>query len=180
MIALFKRVISFFFLVMAGFYIFVIEEFIWNPAVFILRWARGSMMVLYVEEWMKAQQGGMAVLLLLVLPSVFIWPIKLLALYLFAHGYPVLGGSMFLGIKVVATALFAQLYTMLGDQCEKVTWFHYCANKVREVRRKVQSHILYQEAQQAISVLRSKVTFRKSVVKHRFLAALRYMRKQKT
>ncbi len=174
-----KKLVTFPLLVVASFYIFIVEEFIWNPATAFLKWARKSFLVCYAEDWISKQKGYWAIIALFIIPGIPIWPIKLLALYLLGHEHVYFGISLFIAVKIVATALFAQLYTLVGQECEKVSWFHCLAGWVRWVRNKVQSHPTYQEAHAILVALKTKIKTRKSALRQRFIAIIKYTRKQK-
>jgi hypothetical protein len=171
-----KKIITFPLLVVVSLYIFVVEEFIWNPAVSLLKWIRKSPTILAVENWIARRKGGWAVAALVIIPGLSVWPVKLFALYLLGHGHPFIGVFTFLLVKVVATALFAQVYSLVGEECEKVSLFRSCSSKVRWVRDWVQSQSAYQQAQATLSLWKTTMKHRKNIFKQRFLAILRRTR----
>ncbi|MDC8786627.1 hypothetical protein [Roseateles koreensis] len=64
-----------------------------------------------------------AALALLVLPSLLIIPVKLLALWLIAHGRVVLGVGVIMAAKVVGTALVARLFQLIQPALMRLRWF---------------------------------------------------------
>lgn len=175
-----KKIITWPLLVMVSIYIFVVEEFIWIPAVRLLTWVRTLPMVQSGVVFLGKQKGGFAVVVLIVLPGISIWPVKLFALYLMGHNHAFVGLTVFLSVKVIATALFAQLYTIVGAECEKVKWFHFCGEKIRSLRNWVTSRRTYQEVRTILHQVKVKLKTRKSILKQRFLAILRFKRKHKS
>jgi hypothetical protein len=57
------------------------------------------------------------------LPTAFLLPLKLLALYLIAHGHAVSAAALFIGAKVVGTAVVARLYQLTSPQLMQIWWF---------------------------------------------------------
>jgi hypothetical protein len=57
------------------------------------------------------------------LPTVFLVPLKLAALYLIARGHAVMAGALFVAAKVVGTALVARLYQLTEPQLMQIGWF---------------------------------------------------------
>ncbi len=174
-----KKIITLPLLLLVGLYIFVIEEFVWNPAVKLVTLSRNSKRIRQLEDWVSKRKGNWAIATLVLLPGISIWPVKVTALYLLGHGHPFIGAVTFLAAKVVATALFAQLYTLVGAECEKVKWFHSIAEKVRALRQWAQSSALYQKTTELLYECKSQFSTRKNYLKQRFKAIVRFTRKQK-
>lgn len=174
-----KKIATFPLLVVVTVYIYFVEEFIWDPATRLLIWVRNSPTFLYAIESLKKCKRGWAVLFFFGVPTIVVWPFKLAALLLLGNGYVITGGLLFFIAKVVGTALFAQLYAILGEECEKVTWFHFLAGILRWVRSWVLSHKLYHHIHALLLVLRTKITFQKSFFKQRLRAALKLFRKKR-
>ena len=55
-------------------------------------------------------------------PALMLLPLKLLALYLIAHGHAVSAAMLFIGAKVVGTALVARLYQLTEKQLMQIGW----------------------------------------------------------
>jgi len=64
-----------------------------------------------------------AALLVFTLPSVLLFPVKLLALWLIAHGQRVLGVTAILLAKIVGTAVVARLFTLTQPALMRLAWF---------------------------------------------------------
>lgn len=62
-------------------------------------------------------------LLVFVLPSVLLFPLKLVALWLIATGHVILAGLVFTGAKVVGTALLARIFQLTQPKLMQLAWF---------------------------------------------------------
>jgi len=62
-------------------------------------------------------------LLVFGLPSVLILPLKLAALWLIAHGHVIFAGLLFVGAKIVGTAIVARLFVLLQPKLMQIGWF---------------------------------------------------------
>jgi hypothetical protein len=64
-----------------------------------------------------------AALLVFLLPSVLLFPVKLLALWLVASGQKLAGVALILIAKVVGTAIVARLFTLTQPALLQLEWF---------------------------------------------------------
>jgi hypothetical protein len=64
-----------------------------------------------------------AALLLFVLPSIALLPVKLGALWLVAHGHKLLGVGLILAAKIVGTAIVARLFSLTQPALLRLGWF---------------------------------------------------------
>lgn len=58
-------------------------------------------------------------------PVVLLVPLKLAALYLITTGHAVSAGAVFIGAKVVGTAIVARLYALTEPQLMQIGWFKW-------------------------------------------------------
>lgn len=78
--------------------------------------------------WARLENGirGLppwAALAVFLLPSVLLFPVKLLALWLLAQGQKLLGIALILLAKVVGTAIVARLFTLTHNALMQIGWF---------------------------------------------------------
>lgn len=75
-----------------------------------------------LEAWVQSlpPYGALA---MFAAPAVCLFPLKLVALYLFATGHPVLGVSIIVGAKVVGTAVVAHIFILTQPQLMRIGWF---------------------------------------------------------
>jgi hypothetical protein len=103
----------------------LLEEWGWRPLGDLLgRLARR-------RPWAQLESGiarlpPYAALILFVLPTVLLLPLKFLALFLIAKGQLVLAAILFAAAKVVATALVARLFTLTQPALMQIGWFAWC------------------------------------------------------
>jgi hypothetical protein len=100
----------------------LLEEWGWQPlADLVGRLARW-------RPWARAEAAiaGLppyAALVVFVLPSLLLMPLKFLALFLIARGQLVLAGVLFAGAKVAATAVVARLFLLTRPALMRIPWF---------------------------------------------------------
>jgi len=104
--------------------IVVFEEWGWRPLADLLgKLARYSPFA-WIENRIRVlpPYGALAIF---ALPSVSLFPLKLLALYLIAQGKTVMAAALFAGAKVVGTALIARLYMLTEHALMRIGWFKW-------------------------------------------------------
>lgn len=102
--------------------IVVFEEWGWRPLANLL----GSLARLKPIAWIEGkirQLPPYGALAIFALPSASLFPLKLLALYLIAQGKTVLATGLFIGAKVVGTAIIARLYMLTEHALMRIGWF---------------------------------------------------------
>jgi hypothetical protein len=102
--------------------IIVFEEWGWRPlAAALAQFAR-----LRPIAWLEAQIQRLppyGALLVFAMPSILILPLKLIALYLITAGQEVAAALLFIGAKVVGTAIVARLFQLTEAQLLLIPWF---------------------------------------------------------
>ena len=75
-----------------------------------------------VEAWIKSLSpyGALA---MFAAPAIGLFPLKLIALYLFATGHPILGVGLIGGAKVAGTAIVARIFVLTQPQLMQIGWF---------------------------------------------------------
>ncbi len=98
------------------------EEWGWEP----LRRAFAVLarlpLVRRLETWLPGLPPY-AALVVLLLPSLLILPVKLLALWLVAQGRVLLGVAVIVAAKLVGTALLAWLFHLIQPALMRLAWF---------------------------------------------------------
>jgi hypothetical protein len=102
--------------------IIVFEEWGWQPLADLLGrlarwrpWAAVESLIIRLPPY--------AALVVFVLPTTLLLPLKLLAVFLVAKGQLVLAGLLFAVAKVVATALVARLFMLTQPALMQIGWF---------------------------------------------------------
>jgi len=102
--------------------IIVFEEWGWRP----LAAALALLGRLKPIAWLEAHIQRLppyGALLVFAMPSILILPLKLLALYLITSGQEVAAAALFIGAKVVGTAIVARLFQLTEVQLLRIPWF---------------------------------------------------------
>ena len=109
--------------------IIVFEEWGWQPLADLLgrlaKWRPWA-----AVETTIARLPPYAALVVFVLPSAVLLPLKFLAVFLVAKGQIVLAGLLFLAAKVVATALIARLFLLTQPALMQIGWFAWTYNTI--------------------------------------------------
>jgi hypothetical protein len=98
------------------------EEWGWEP----LQRALGRLARLpfigALERWIGALPPR-AALVVFVLPSLLLLPVKLVALWLIGQGHAVLGAATVVAAKLIGTALVARLFSLTRPALMQLAWF---------------------------------------------------------
>ena len=102
--------------------IIVFEEWGWRP----LAAALGKLARLKPIAWLEAQIQRLppyGALLVFGAPSILILPLKLVAVFLIASGREFEATLLFIGAKIVGTAIVARLFQLTEAQLLQIPWF---------------------------------------------------------
>lgn len=102
--------------------VIVFEEWGWRP----LAAALAQLARLKPIAWLEAQIQRLppyGALLVFGAPSVLILPLKLVAVFLIASGREFEATLLFIGAKIVGTAIVARLFQLTEDQLLRIPWF---------------------------------------------------------
>jgi hypothetical protein len=102
--------------------IIVFEEWGWRP----LAAGLAQLGRLKPVAWLEAHIQRLppyGALLVFAMPSILILPLKLIALYLITSGREVAAAVLFIGAKVVGTAIVARLFQLTEAQLLRIPWF---------------------------------------------------------
>jgi hypothetical protein len=102
--------------------VLLFEEWGWEPLANLFRrlarlpmWAQLERQIAGLPKW--------GALLVFGAPMVALFPVKLLALYLFGHGQAVTGLVLLAGAKLLGTALLARLFQLTQPALMQFPWF---------------------------------------------------------
>lgn len=98
------------------------EEWGWEPLQRLLEKVGRLPLIHQIEAAILCLSPRVSLLLFL-LPSFFLLPIKILALGLIAHGKPTLGIVVIVLAKIIGTAVVARLFTLTRPALLKMPWF---------------------------------------------------------
>ncbi len=102
----------------------VFEEWGWRPLADLLGKLARYSPIAWIESRIRLlpPYGALAIF---ALPSASLFPLKLLALYLIAQGKTVVATALFVGAKVMGTALIARLYMLTEHALMRIGWFKW-------------------------------------------------------
>ncbi len=109
-------------LVVAGALLLLLEEWCWELGLALARSLAGWPVFKAIDRRIAALPPYPA-LCLFVLPALLLLPVKLLALFAIAAGYPVLGVGVFIAAKIGGAALVARVYVLTCPTLLTLAWF---------------------------------------------------------
>jgi len=102
--------------------VILFEEWGWEPLQRAMAWI-ARLPVLRQIEALIARLGPKSALVVLLLPSLLLVPVKLAALWLVTQGHKVLGVGLIVLAKLVGTAIVARLFTLTRPALMRMAWF---------------------------------------------------------
>lgn len=118
----------------------LLEEWGWRPLADLLgrlaRWRPWARL-----ETAIARLPPYAALVVFVVPSALLLPLKFLAVFLVAQGQFVLAGLLFAGAKVVATALVARLFMLTQPALMQIGWFAWAYDRIMPWKEALVEHV---------------------------------------
>jgi hypothetical protein len=102
--------------------VIVFEEWGWRPLAEFVGWLARWRPWAAIEA-VITRLPPYAALIVFVLPTTLLLPLKFLALFLVARGQMFLAGLLFVAAKLVATALIARLYMLTEPALLQIGWF---------------------------------------------------------
>ncbi len=97
-------------------------EWGWGPLERALAGLSKYLVFARLEAWVQSlpPYGALA---LFAAPAVCLFPLKLLALYLFATGHPVVGVGLIAAAKIAGTAVVARVFMLTQPKLMEIAWF---------------------------------------------------------
>lgn len=102
--------------------IVLFEEWGWKPLSQAIAWLARYAPIARLEAWI-ASLPPYPSLLVFALPTTLLLPLKFVAMWLLAQGQVVAAGGLFVGAKIVSTALVARLFTLTQPSLMRIVWF---------------------------------------------------------
>lgn len=102
--------------------IVLFEEWGWKPLAQAIAWLARYAPVARLEAWIASLRPYPS-LLVFALPTTLLLPLKFVAMWLLANGQVATAGALFVGAKIVSTALVARLFTLTQPSLMRIVWF---------------------------------------------------------
>lgn len=116
-----KRIVAAPFVLIAA-VIILLEDWLWDDLARLAA-AIGRLPVFRQIEGFIVSLPPYAALAFFIVPSSLLVPVKLVALYLVAHGHALLGLVTVAAAKIAGTALVARLFTLTRPKLLRIAWF---------------------------------------------------------
>lgn len=164
--------------------IVLIEDWLWDDLQRIAAFIGHLPVFRQVEALIVRAPRGVALLLFLI-PSLVLIPVKLLALYFISGGHALLGLATIIAAKIAGTALVARLFTITKPKLLTFAWFRWLYERIVAFKSRVytaiRSSVVYQSVYSALTRLRAGFkewrSEKKSWLKRRWQAILRHRRR---
>jgi len=100
----------------------LLEDWLWNIGSRLMNRLAQWPPLHRLEDWI-CRLGPKAALVLFVAPATLLFPVKLLALWAMAHGYPLTGVAVIVLAKLSGAAAVARLYLLTRPVLMTIVWF---------------------------------------------------------
>lgn len=156
--------------------VLLIEEWLWDGAAKIM--ARlASLAAIKALESRISRLSPYAALAAFALPALFLFPIKILALFAIAHGHAGLGVTVIVAAKLGGTALAARLYGLTKPALMSLTWFARGMDRFIKFKNRIVVRLRATRAWRKVNVLASAINVKRQLLWAKF--KYRYFRNGK-
>lgn len=138
-IRILKRVLTFPVALIAAF-IVLLEDWLWDDLQRLAAWF-GSLPIFKQIEALILRLPPTGALLLFLVPSLVLIPVKLFALWLLSRGHAVLGIGTVVAAKIAGTALVARLFTLTKPKLLTFNWFRFLYERLVAFKARVYARI---------------------------------------
>ncbi|MCY2957734.1 MAG: hypothetical protein NT107_11935 [Planctomycetota bacterium] len=129
----------------------VLEEWLWESLVKVTAVIARLPILRRLETWVR-RLPPWAAMVAFILPVLILLPVKVMAFWFLATGHVRSGVLVFIGGKVLGTALLARLFTLTKPALLQVAWFCRCFAWFTSVRDRV---YLYVKSLRAMQVAKA-------------------------
>jgi len=166
--------------------IILLEDWLWDDLARLAA-AVGQLPVLRTIEAFIAGLPPYVALIVFAVPSLFLVPVKLVALYFISHGQATLGLLTVLVAKVAGTALVARIFALTRPKLLRIKWFAWLYDRFvafkAHVYGVIKSTAVYKAAHKQHlrikALLRVWLTRRRGFWRRRWSAAVKLSRRRK-
>lgn len=99
-----------------------LEEWLWEPLAELMRLIGSLPLIRQLEALLRRAPPGVA-LACYAIPVLALLPFKIVGLWLLGKGHFLLGTTVFIGAKVVGTAICARIFALTRDTLMRLEWF---------------------------------------------------------
>jgi len=116
-----RRALSFPFVLLLALILWL-EEWLWEPLAELMRLIGALPLIRQLEALLRRAPPWLA-LACYAVPVLALLPFKIIGLWLLSKGHVVLGAGVFIGAKVVGTAICARIFALTRDTLMRLAWF---------------------------------------------------------
>jgi hypothetical protein len=99
-----------------------LEDWLWEPLARAMQFLGALPVLRQIESLIRRAPPGLA-LACYGVPILVLLPFKFAGLWLFAKGHYFSGGGVFIGAKIVGTAIAARIFSLTRDSLLQLAWF---------------------------------------------------------
>lgn len=134
-----KKILAAPFVFLAAIFV-LLEDWLWDDLLRLMA-ALGRLPVLRQIETLIIGLPPYLALTVFAVPSLLLFPVKLAALWLLAHGQQMLGLLLVIGAKVLGTALVARIYSLTHPKLLSIGWFAWLHQRFTAFKAKVYAYL---------------------------------------
>lgn len=75
------------------------------------------------------------------IPIILLIPLKILAVFLLAHGHFILGTILYLAIKIIGATIAKWIYSYAQHSLRKIVWFEYIITLIMKISKAVKNKL---------------------------------------
>jgi hypothetical protein len=116
------------------------EEWLWDHLATAMAWVARARFF----RWLEAKLAALppyAAMAVFIVPGAMLFPVKIAALYLMAHGHSVFGLLVLLAAKSIGTAIAARLFTVCRPALLTVRWFRWIHDGILRLKTRLYTAI---------------------------------------
>ena len=135
----------------AALWIFL-EEWLWDFMLKVMAW----LALLPPVRWLERQISRLppyAALIAFVIPAAVLFPFKLAAFWLIAHGHSMLGAAVFIAAKIIGTAFLARIFSLTRNSLMTLGWFACAYNIINAWKARLYAYVRALPAYQRMRAL---------------------------
>jgi hypothetical protein len=117
-----------------------LEEWVWDSVLAFTRWL-GKLPPIHWLETQVAKLPPYAALIVFVVPAVILFPFKLAALWLIAHGHKMYGIWVFIIAKIIGTAFLARIFSLTKPALMTIGWFNKTYNAIDGWKQRLYAYV---------------------------------------
>lgn len=117
-----------------------LEEWVWDSVLAFMRWL-GKLPPIHWLETQVSKLPPYAALIVFLVPAVVLFPFKLAALWLMAHGHKMYGVAVFIIAKIIGTAFLARIFSLTKPALMTIGWFNKAYTAIDAWKQRLYAYV---------------------------------------